>query len=127
MCDLTRIGMRELFNIRVPIAFPPEQINFLCQVQDECFDSCMTVSHAFREGLKHGWETLADTWLCVVAHDISRVLIHYVLGTLGSFERHSSELISEVRAALQVNVQTLDRLRSVQTLAHPLVSVPSSL
>ncbi|KAI5455609.1 hypothetical protein BGZ63DRAFT_368601 [Mariannaea sp. PMI_226] len=124
MCDLTRIGMPELFRIRVNISFPPEQITFLRQVQDECFDNCMSISSIFRESLRHGMAGLADTWLCVVAHDVSRVLVYYATNYLGSPKRHDDvQLRPQIRGALQANVQALEKMAQIQALARPLVSV----
>ena len=128
MCDLTRIGMRELFRIRGAVIFPVEQLSFLRQVQDSCFDNCMAVSSVFSECLKHGLEALADTWLCVVSHDASRVLVHYVTNRLGSPGRHTaSDFRSKVEAALQIHVRALEKMIPIQTLARPLVSSSSLL
>ncbi|UNI18320.1 hypothetical protein JDV02_004594 [Purpureocillium takamizusanense] len=121
MCDLTRIGMAELFRIRAPIAFPAEQHEFVQQVQDACFDHCMAVSSVLQEALHHGTEAFADTWLCVVAHDVSRVQIHYAKNHLGSGTRHDHYgFASEVNAALSVNFEALHRMTPLLALAKPL-------
>lgn len=123
ICDLTRIGMRELFKIREPILFPPDQDGFLRKVQDECFDNAMAVSDVFQEALKHGTESLADTWLCVVAHDAARVLVYYLVNKMGSTGRHSENTLRvRVTQALWANVQALQRMKPMFALAKPLVS-----
>ncbi|KAJ6438777.1 hydrolase or acyltransferase of alpha beta superfamily [Purpureocillium lavendulum] len=121
MCDLTRIGMAELFRIRAPIIFPDEQHDFVRQVQDACFDHCMAVSSVLQEALHHGTEAFADTWLCVVAHDVSRVQIHYAKDRLGSSARHDHYGFgSEVNVALSVNFEALHRMIPLLALAKPL-------
>ncbi|KAL3962913.1 hypothetical protein ACCO45_004436 [Purpureocillium lilacinum] len=121
MCDLTRIGMVELFRIRAPIVFPAEQHEFVQSVQDACFDHCMAVSSVLQEALHHGTEAFADTWLCVVAHDVSRVQIHYAKNRLGSSARHDHYgFASEVNAALSVNFEALHRMIPLLALAKPL-------
>ena len=124
MCDLTRIGMVELFRIRAPIVFPAEQHEFVQSVQDACFDHCMAFSSVLQEALHHGTEAFADTWLCVVAHDVSRVQIHYAKNRLGSSARHDHYgFASEVNAALSVNFEALHRMIPLLALAKPLVSL----
>jgi len=123
LCDLTRIGMRELFKIREPILFPPEQDEFLRQVQDACFDNGMAVSDVLQESLKHGTGSLADTWLCVVAHDAARVLVYYLSNKMGSTARHNDDTLrSRVTLALWANMQALQRMIPMFALARPLVS-----
>ena len=127
LCDLTRIGMRDLFRIRSPITFPPEQGAFLQQVQDACFDNCLAVSNVFYHALKHGSEALADTWLPVVAHDVTRVIVHYMEKKLGSIHRHSSaSWRRKVTDALKHNLEALRKMDQLITLARPLVSMTLS-
>lgn len=73
-----------LFKIRTSFRIPAEQHEFLERVQDRCYEHAAGLALIFEEALKHGPETLADTWLSVVAHDSSRVIVHYLTHQLGS-------------------------------------------
>lgn len=124
MCDLTRIGMPELFRIRVPFQFPPEKADFVERVQNACFDNCIAVTNVFREALHHGLEGFADTWLCVVAHDSLRVVVHYLSKRLGTLARHDSGTVRDMAVeGVGVNVRVLEKLIPLQALAKPLVSL----
>ncbi|KAK2590458.1 hypothetical protein QQS21_011859 [Conoideocrella luteorostrata] len=121
VCDLTRIGMPELFRIRVPFQFSPDKKDFVEGVQNVCFDSCIAVTNLFREALHHGQEMFADTWLCVVAHDSIRVIVHYLSKHLGTVARHEDVLLRETAiSGLSANMQALERLIPLQALAKPL-------
>lgn len=126
MCDLTRIGMGDLFRIKGRLVFPPEQHHFLSNVQDDCFDHCIAVSSIFREALAHGAEAYADTWLCVVAHDASRVQVNYFQRRFGSAIMRTS-LAEDVDSALSSNVDVLTRLVPLVALAKPLLQATLKL
>lgn len=117
ICDLARIGMQELFKLRQPLSFPAEQEECLQTVQATCFGSYLAVLSLLQEVLKHGTESLADTWPCVVAHDAVRVFIHYVTSILGSAGRYSdSDVTSGVQSASRVIIQALKRMIPVLAL-----------
>lgn len=121
--DLTRIGMPGLMRIKTPVVFPPEQGDFVRGLQDQCFEHGLAVSSIFDEALRHGMEAFADTWLCVVAHDVSRMLIHFLVNKFGSgFLRDEASMAREVEAAVRANAGALDRMIHIMALARPLVS-----
>lgn len=126
MCDLTRIGMSDLFRIKNPIVFPAQQRQFLVDVQDDCFDHSMSVSAIFRDALTHGPEAYSDTWLCVVAHDASRVQVHYRSKLLGSAAARET-LVTDVDAALKSNAEMLTKLVPLIALAKPLLDATLNL
>ncbi|CEJ81055.1 hypothetical protein VHEMI01206 [[Torrubiella] hemipterigena] len=126
VCDLTRIGMSDLFRIKNPLVFPAEQRQFLIDVQDDCFDNSMSVSAIFRDALTHGPEAYSDTWLCVVAHDVSRVQVHYRSKQLGSAAARET-LVTDVDAALKTNAEMLTRLVPLIALAKPLLDATLNL
>jgi hypothetical protein len=123
LCDLTRIGMPDLFRLgRAPVDFPAQQGIFLRHVQDLCFDSCIAVSRVYQEALRYGHECLADTWLCIAAHDSMRVIIHYMANDMGSpAKRSDPTLYAMVVEALSSNIMALQKMIPMFALAKPLV------
>ena len=122
MCDLTRIGMRDLFKIRAAFEFPPERTDFLKQVQDKCFEHCMALSSIYEEAMRYGPEALSDTWLSVVAHDSSRVIVHYISNDLGTSVEKGESLKKLAVLALHANIIALKKMITIHSLAKPLVS-----
>ncbi|KAI1336578.1 hypothetical protein F5Y15DRAFT_393359 [Xylariaceae sp. FL0016] len=120
LCDLHRIGMHDLFKIRVPVDFPVEQTSFLEQVQDCCFQDAVSLASVFEEALRHGAEVLADTWLSIVAHDSSRVIIHYISKRLGTSRHQEHTIKQRAVACVHTNIQALDKMVPMYQLAKPL-------
>ncbi|KAK6085840.1 hypothetical protein SCUP234_02747 [Seiridium cupressi] len=54
LCDLNRIGMRDLFQIRKAINFPPDQSDFQKRTQDRCNEHATAIALMFAEAFKHG-------------------------------------------------------------------------
>lgn len=92
LCDLYRIGMPKLFKIRKAVEFPPEQREFLEHCQKTCFEQAQNISITISEALRHGIEMLADTWMCIIAHDCTKVMLHY-LTELTDLETESGKLL----------------------------------
>lgn len=107
LCDLYRIGMPELFKLRTPIDFPPEQTEFLRHCQQTCFESAKSVSTVISSALKHGINMLADTWMCTIAYDSTRVMLYYLTQVLDSRGEHARLLLKDTMPLLQANVKAL--------------------
>jgi hypothetical protein len=107
LCDLYRIGMPELFKIRTPIDFPPEQDEFLRHCQHTCFESAKSVSTVISGALRHGINMLADTWMCTIAYDSTRVMLYYLTQMLGPREEQTGTLLRDTIPLLQANVKAL--------------------
>ncbi|KAK9422394.1 putative Sulfatase N-terminal domain-containing protein [Seiridium unicorne] len=58
LCDLNRIGMRDLFQIRKAINFPPDQSDFQKRTQDRCNEHATAIALMFAEASKHGSTSL---------------------------------------------------------------------
>ena len=114
MCDLTRIGMPELFRIRMPIHFPADRADFVTRVQNVCVDHCLGVTNVFREALNHGHDMFGDTWACIVAHDSTRVIAHFYT------KKVASQRDASFASGLAANLQALWRMIPLQALAQPL-------
>jgi hypothetical protein len=122
LCDLNRIGMDELFRIRRPVLFPPEQADFQKTTQDKCMEHAAGISLIFEEALRHGIEALADTWLPVIAHDSTRVLVHFITRKLGTSATKFIMYRPHAVACMQANITALKRMVPMFQLAKPLVS-----
>lgn len=126
MCDLTRIGMQDLFKIRARVKYPAGQAAFLTHVQDHCFEHCMALCALYEEAMRHGPEALADTWLSVVAHDSARVIVHYISKGLGSSKQKGETLKTHAVAAVHTNIRALKSMVPLHSLAQSLVSLACS-
>jgi hypothetical protein len=125
-CDLNRIGMQDLFQIRHPIIFPPEQADFQRRVQDRCAEHATAIGLIFQEALRHGPEGLADTWLPVIAHDSTRVMVHYVTRQLGTSKDRQSFIIPHFTNCIERNIAALKKMVPMFQLAKPLVCSTTS-
>lgn len=122
MCDLTRIGMSELFRFKSPVIFPPEQSCFVTEVQEECFNHSLSISSIMREAMAYGPEAYGDTWLSVVAFDVCRVQVHYMKNQLG-FAAERASTSSDINLSLMTNLDILARMVPFNALATTLVSM----
>lgn len=122
VCDLIRIGMKDLFNNRTQVQYTPQQVSFLKCAQDHCFEHCMALCSLYQEAMRHGPEVLADTWLSVVAHDSAKVIIDYISRGLGNSNERGETLRAHAIAAVHSNIQVLKKMTQWHSLAQPLVS-----
>lgn len=120
LCDLNRIGMRELFNIPNSFILPPDQEAFVTRIQDRCVEHAECIAMIFGEALKHGNEALADTWLPVIAHDSCRVIVHYTSHQLGTAKLKRAFIRGHHVACLQRNLKALKKMIPMYQLSQPL-------
>lgn len=110
-----------LFRIQKDIEFPPEQRDFLDNCRRACFDNAREVSNILSEALRHGIKVLADTWLCIIAHDSTKVMLYYL-----KLNKHSSCLgqreVDETIALAQKNLEGLLQMRPMVATAEHCVS-----
>ncbi|KAJ5672943.1 hypothetical protein N7507_002070, partial [Penicillium longicatenatum] len=78
LVDLYRIGMPALFRIQREVNFPPDQEGFLQYCRNYCFENAREVSRIISEALRYGLKVLADSWICIIAHDSTKVMLHYL-------------------------------------------------
>ncbi|KAJ5609294.1 hypothetical protein N7528_009861 [Penicillium herquei] len=124
LVDFYRIGMPVLFRIQKQFTFPPEQKLFLEHCQKVCFENAREASTILSEALRHGLKNLADTWLCIIAHDSTKVILYYLkLQEAASSSNMSQREREESIALVQGNLQVLLRMRSMVKTAEHCVSV----
>lgn len=123
MSDLTRIGLTENSSlVGGQPEYSAEQSALLATIQDQCFEHNMALCAIFEEAVRHGPETLADTWLSIVAHDSVRVVVHYISMGLGSSKEKGESLRSRAVAAVHSNIRALKSMIPIHSLAQSLVS-----
>lgn len=107
LCDLYRVAMPILFKIRTPIEFPPEQEGFLRHCQQTCFESAKNVAIVISGAMRHSINMLADTWMCTIAYDSTRVMLYYLTQILDAREEQTRLLLKETVPFLRSNVKAL--------------------
>lgn len=126
LCDLYRIGMPVLFKLRTPIEFPQEQVEFLQHCQETCFESAKNVSIVISGAMKHNINMLADTWMCTIAYDSTRVMLYYLTQLLDSRKEQTKVLLRDTMPLLQSNVKALRLMIPMfATAEHCVSSYPS--
>lgn len=124
LVDLYRIGMPILFRIQKNITFPPDQQEFLEDCRRACFENAREVSSIIREALRHGIKILADTWLCIIAHDSTKVMLHFLKSHRQSSQGLSQNEVDATVALVQRNLEALLQMRAiVATAEHCYLSV----
>ncbi|KAJ5823869.1 hypothetical protein N7447_006209 [Penicillium robsamsonii] len=124
LVDLYRIGMPTLFRIRRHVDFPSDKKEFLDYCRRVCFDSARGVSKIIVEALRHGIKALADTWLCIIAHDSTKVMLYYLKHVTDSSASLSVSHSNETKILVNKNLETLMQMRSlVATAEHCYLSV----
>ncbi|KAJ5365265.1 hypothetical protein N7517_008151 [Penicillium concentricum] len=124
LVDLYRIGMPTLFRIRRHVDFPSDKKEFLDYCRRVCFDSARGVSKIIVEALRHGIKALADTWLCIIAHDSTKVMLYYLKHIGDSSASLSASDSNETKILVNKNLETLMQMRSlVATAEHCYLSV----
>ncbi|KAF7548014.1 hypothetical protein G7046_g8824 [Stylonectria norvegica] len=69
LLDLYRISMPDLFKLRKPFYFPPNQQEFLQSLQADCFYHAQQIATILAEAVQHGMRFLADSLLPCFAPD----------------------------------------------------------
>lgn len=117
--------MPALFRIQKEVEFPPDQQGFLQRCRDVCFDNAREVSRIISEALRYGLKVLADSWICIIAHDSTKVMLHYLtLTNLSSSDINQRE-IHDTIALVQSNFGVLLKMRSMVATAEHCVSIQS--
>ena len=78
LCDLYRLGVPALYNLRSAFHFPPEQLEFRKRLQWSLFTAARTLATIITEGGQHGPSIISDTWLPTIAYDSIRIMLYYL-------------------------------------------------
>ncbi|KAJ5773054.1 hypothetical protein N7457_007950 [Penicillium paradoxum] len=116
--DLYRIGMPILFRIRRHVEFPSDQKALLDNCCRLCFNSAREVSKTIAEASKHGIKALADTWLCIIAHDSIKVMLYYLRHITDSSVTLSASESEETMMLAKSNLDALMQMRPLVATAE---------
>lgn len=119
--------MPKLFKIRRPVEFPPDQEAFLEHCRRMCFEHAQNVARTVKEALRHGPKTLADSWMCIIAHDSIKVMLYY-LTEVGEVESESGrQLMKETLPLFRGNIRALEVTTPMCSAAGHCVSLQTSV
>lgn len=118
LVDLNRIGLPQLFKIRKPIEFPQTHTDFCKQCQLACFESAKNVATTIAEALKHGSKTLADTWMCIIAHDSTKVILYYSTEVVNDGTEDGKRVAKETALLVRKNLTALRAMNSMFATAE---------
>jgi hypothetical protein len=124
LCDLYRIGMPNLFHIRRHHEFPPAQQEFLDNCRRACFDNARELSKIIAEASRHGMKALSDTWLCIIAHDSTKVMLYFIKQNPRSPNALSVFEVEKTTTLVKKNMEALMQMRSLVATAEYCVCDP---
>jgi hypothetical protein len=127
LCDLHRISLPNLFKIREPFVFPPEQHCFMARMQTVCFENAQRVSEMTATVLQHGVKYLADAIVPSLVYNSSRIMLYYIARIL---DRTKSDALAAIKSTIELverNNRALREMSQMYPLAEPLVSLPEQL
>ncbi|KAJ5815698.1 hypothetical protein N7474_007475 [Penicillium riverlandense] len=113
LVDLYRIGMPAIFRLRKNVEFPPDQQGFLKHCRSVCYENAREVSNVISEALRHGIKALADTWLCIIAHDSTKVMLYYM-----QQNEMAQGDVGDIKALVQRNLDGLIQMRPMVATAE---------
>lgn len=121
LLDLYRISMPDLFKLKKPFNFPPNQHEFLQSLQADCFFHAQQIATILAEASRHGARHLADSLLPCFAFDSNRVMLYYVARLLDLKRPDAQKIITDAIHAVESNNRILRIMSSLFPLADSLV------
>lgn len=121
LLDLYRISMPDLFKLRNPFYFPPNQQEFLRSLQADCYFHAQQISSILAEAASHGRRHLSDSLLPCFAYDSSRVMLYYVARLLDMSRPDAPAIVREAIKAVESNNRILRLMSPLFPLAEQLV------
>lgn len=122
MCDLYRIAAPALYKLRGAFEFPPEQHGFLSRLQSVLYEHGKSVSLITAEAMRHGPNTLADSWIPSIIYDASRIMLYHITQLIDPARDSNKTTILETVPLLKSNIEALKMMRSLCAIANPLYS-----
>lgn len=122
LCDLHRISLPNLFKIREPFLFPPEQLPFMAGLQIICFEHAQRISVLTATILHHGIQYLADAILPSLVYNSSRIMLYYIARILDRSKPDAATVVSRTMELVEQNNHALREMSQMYPLAEPLAS-----
>ncbi|KAF2440104.1 hypothetical protein P171DRAFT_457819 [Karstenula rhodostoma CBS 690.94] len=120
LCDLHRIALPNLFKMREPFEFPPEQFGFMAKLQTTCFENAQRVSVLTSTILKHGVKYLADPILPSFVYNSSRIMLYYIARILDRSKQDAEPTTARTLELVELNNRALRAMSQMYPLAEPL-------
>lgn len=124
LCDLHRIALPNLFKMREPFEFPPEQFEFMAILQTTCFENAQRVSVLTSTILQHGIKYLADPILPSFVYNSSRIMLYYIARILDRSKQDAETTTTRTLELVELNNRALRAMSQMYPLAEPLVCWP---
>lgn len=118
MCDLYRIGTPNLYKLRSPFTFPPEQAAYLRHLQCELFQQAKNIAMLAEEALRHGLHGLADSWIPTIVYDSCRIMLYFATQLHDPNNNHGRDLVNEVVPLVRSNMEALKKMRSLHSVSE---------
>ncbi|KAF1953426.1 hypothetical protein CC80DRAFT_451000 [Byssothecium circinans] len=118
--DLHRISLPNLFKIREPFVFPPEQFPFMAQMQAVCFEHAQQVSILTSTMLHHGVKYLADAIVPSLVYNSSRIMLYYIARIIDRSKPETAMVFDRTIELVEQNNQALRDMSQMYPLAEPL-------
>lgn len=122
ICDLYRLGAPALYKLRAAFEFPPEQRDFLKQLQQVLFDAARSLASIIGETASHGSRMLADSWLPTITYDSSRIMVYHLTQILDPRADETRRITIETIPLLRSNISSLKLMGSLSMISNSLVS-----
>ncbi|KAL5429348.1 hypothetical protein PMIN05_010752 [Paraphaeosphaeria minitans] len=120
LCDLHRIALPNLFKMREPFEFPPEQFGFMAKLQTTCFQNAQRVSVLTSTILQHGVKYLADPILPSFVYNSSRIMLYYIARILDRSKHDAETTTARTLELVELNNRALRAMSQMYPLAEPL-------
>ena len=119
--ELYKICMPDLFKLRKPFVFPPEQMEFLQSVYSDAFHHAHQISCILAEAAEHGARLLSDSLLPFYVYDSSRVMLYYVARLLDPTGPDVGGKVNDAIEAVESNNRVLQMIAPLYSVAESLV------
>ncbi|KAF3392619.1 hypothetical protein F1880_008847, partial [Penicillium rolfsii] len=127
ICDLYRLGAPALYKLRAAFEFPPEQQDFLRQLQQVLFDAARSLASIIGETASHGSRMLADSWLPTITYDSSRIMVYHLTQILDTRADETKRITIETIPLLRSNINSLKMMGSLSNISNSLCSAAETM
>lgn len=121
MCDLYRIAMPELFKLRNPLRFPPQQAGFLHHLQHQSIHHARSMAIVLVDTARYGARFLTDPSLPSLAYNANRVMLYYIARLLDMNRPDASAVVKDTIERVSDTNRMLQLMAKMNPLAGPLV------
>ena len=119
--------MPDLFKLRQPLTFPPDQREFVQSVQADSYYHALQISNILGEVAEHGARLFADSLLPLFVYESSRVMLYYVARLLDPNRFDAPAKVREALKAVESNHNVMRIMALVFPVAETLVRMNATL